>query len=488
MAVDPPSFGPRGNHYERNTVSSSLGSINMFGSDDDSSSDDMEPMDDHEDTEDHILNTPNLHRKSPSVTLATASVPNLWQNPFYPTANSFAGFRRSKLRDGRSRHSSSSASGHSNIHSPVPTSPGGNKTGESGYFPKDPVLRRPSSRRESISKVTNELNISSGNDSGDEAILPVPSTPGVIRRPVSRRTNLYPKTRAFGRIRAELIEESTPIESEVRREAEVIKQVRESDLGPPLPSTTMSSPSLQPILQSLEGIPEDSSAMLNSESGVTVSQVINGTNALFAQIARTNGGKDFWESVSEKMTPPPAPLSLRNSSGGEDMIVDSPVVSQSSSVFATGFPNYAVSEPSRASTPQPSSGQVAYANQSTPQQPPTAADALRRANKRRRDDDLDALSVKRRAVSPGVSVCNSPVLTQQSPVQRSNTNGSTGDLWDRAIQQSQNGQLGGVKMGDRERANSVSSVMSATPLLGPKKVGMQGMNDMQGLTEKMTLE
>jgi hypothetical protein len=316
----------------------------------------------------------------------------------------------------------------------------------------------------------------------------MPSTPGVIRRPVTRRANLYPKTRAFGRIRAELAEESAPVESEVRREAEVIKQVRESDIGPPPPSTTLSSPSLQPILQSLEGIPEDSHAILNSDSGLITSQLIPGSNPLFAQIARSNGGNAFWESVNEKMTPPPAPLSLRNSSGDENMILDSPVVSQSSSMFTTAFPNYAVSEPSRASTPQPSTSQLSQGNQNTPQQPPTAADALRRANKRRRDDDLDAISIKRRAVSPGVSVCNSPVLTQQSPVQRSNTNGSTGDLWDRAIQQSQNGQLGGVKMGDRERANSVSSVMSATPLLGPKKVGMQGMNDMQGLTEKMTLE
>jgi hypothetical protein len=500
MVVDPPNFG---GSYDRITMASSLGSISMIGSDDDTSSDDLEPMDDNEDPDDHILNTPHLHRKSPSVSMTPA--PTLWPNPFNSGGNHFSGFRKIKFRDAKSRHSSSSASGNSNVPSPVPTSPGG-KTGESSYFPKDSAFRRPPSRRESISKVTNELNISSGNDSGDEGGLPMPSTPGVVRRPVSRRGNLYPKTRAFGRIRAELMEESTPVESEFRREAEVIKQVLESDLAP-APSVTMSSPTFQPIIQSLEGIPEDTVTLL--ESGLIGPTPLHRTpTALFAHMARSNGTKDFWDNVSEKMTPPPAPLSLRNSSSGEDMMVDSPVVSQSSSAFSSIFPNYAISEPSRSSTPQPPASQSNQQNVHTPQQqhtptqqpPPTAADALRRSNKRRRDDDLDAMSLKRRAVSPGVSVTNSPVMSQQSPSQRGNGNGggngSVGDLWDRALQQqqqqqqqSQSGQLGGVRMGgERERASSISSVVSGTPLLGPKRVGLHGMNDMQGLTEKMTLE
>jgi D-3-phosphoglycerate dehydrogenase len=52
-----------------------------------------------------------------------------------------------------------------------------------------------------------------------------------------------------------------------------------------------------------------------------------------------------------------------------------------------------------------------------PPGPPTAAEITRRINsKRRRDDDLDPVSIKRRAVSPGMSVHNSPVM--QSPLQR----------------------------------------------------------------------
>lgn len=485
MSIDPPSFG---SHYERNTISSSLGSVNMLGSDESSSEDDLELMD-HDEPEDHILNTPHLHSKSPSVSLSTNPTPGMWPNFFHQPGVNFTGFRRSKLRqgEGRSRHSSSSASGHSNVHSPVPTSPGG-KTADPSYFPST-AFRRPPSRRESISKVTNELNISSGNDSGDEGGLPGPSTPGVIRRPVSRRGNLYPKSRAFGRIKAELIEESAPVESEVRREAEVIRQVRESDIVPS--STAMSSPSLQPIIQGLEGIPEDPSAMLGLDSlGSSEIGRLGRGAGFFAQIARSSGTKEFWDSMSDKMTPPPVPLNMRNSSIGEDMIVDSPLVSQSSSAFSTFFPhNYAISEPSRSSTPQPSIAPDQQSNNQTTPQPPTAADGLRKSTKRRRDDDLDITNWKRRAVSPGLSVTNSPILSQ-SPSQRANSTASVADLWDRALQQhqSQTGQLGTARK-ERERGNSVSSVVSTTPAGGNhKRVGMQGMNDMQGLTEKMTLE
>jgi capping protein alpha len=50
------------------------------------------------------------------------------------------------------------------------------------------VMRKAGSRRESLSLSGNELNMSSGNDSGDDAT--VPQTPGVVRRPVTRRGNL----------------------------------------------------------------------------------------------------------------------------------------------------------------------------------------------------------------------------------------------------------------------------------------------------------
>jgi hypothetical protein len=71
--------------------------------------------------------------------------------------------------------------------------------GDGGYFPgmnremsMSGVIRGPASRRESLSLHTHDLHISSGNDSGDEAVVkkPFPATPGVVRRVVTRRGNL----------------------------------------------------------------------------------------------------------------------------------------------------------------------------------------------------------------------------------------------------------------------------------------------------------
>jgi hypothetical protein len=190
MMIDGPFFS---HHRDGGSgISSSLGNINLLAPDstESSSDDDLEPND-MEDHEDLILGTPNLHRKSPSAPVGPPR--NSWGTTLnLASSNSFLGFRKPKFQE-RGRNSSSSASGNSNLASPVPTSPSGTKMSiEASYFPgaSKNVARKPSSRRESISKVTNELHISSGNDSGDEAGFPVPSTPGVIRRPVTRRTNM----------------------------------------------------------------------------------------------------------------------------------------------------------------------------------------------------------------------------------------------------------------------------------------------------------
>jgi hypothetical protein len=111
---------------------------------------------------------------------------------------------------------------------------------------------------------------------------------------------------------------------------------------------------------------------------------------------------------------------------------------------------------------------------STPQSmfPPTAAEGLKKSNKRRRDDDLDEHSLKRRAVSPGLSVHNSPVISQ-SPVQRDGGQGNTGN------------RSGGHSTG--ERSNSGGST-NMTPTLGPKRVGLQGMTDTNDGLMKMSIE
>lgn len=190
MIMDSPNlntYGAWGNG--RGTApSSSVGSINMMGSEDSSSSsDELDPMD-PDDTDDPMIMTPQA-AKTNNIFGGALVNNSPFANMFSPNAvPNFMSIQRARLRKGRSRKSSSSASGHSSLASPGgPASPPNSK-GE-GYFSREAVLRREGTRRESLSLFTNDLHISSGNDSGDEATT-MPQTPGVIRRAVTRRGNL----------------------------------------------------------------------------------------------------------------------------------------------------------------------------------------------------------------------------------------------------------------------------------------------------------
>ena len=145
--------------------------------------------------------------------------------------------------------------------------------------------------------------------------------------------------------------------------------------------------------------------------------------------------------------------------------MDSPSVSSQSASLATTTAADGFVHPgsvSRSSTPQPLA-------------PLTAAEGLKKSSKRRRDDDLDEYSIKRRAVSPGLSVHNSPVLSQ-SPANR--------DLWGSAklTKETSNGTAV-----SGERSNSGCSIMM-TPSLGPKRIGLQGMTDTSDGLMKMSIE
>ena len=173
----------------RTAPSSSVGSINMLGSEDSSSSsDDIDPLD-PDDTDDPMIMTPQAAKTNNMYPGGPAVNNSPFANMFSPSGvPNFMSIQRARLRKGRSRKSSSSASGHSSMASPGgPASPPNGKC--EGYFSREAVLRREGSRRESLSLFTNDLHISSGNDSGDEAST-MPQTPGVIRRAVTRRGNL----------------------------------------------------------------------------------------------------------------------------------------------------------------------------------------------------------------------------------------------------------------------------------------------------------
>lgn len=189
MLMDSPNVNMQGgwSHGDRTAASSSVGSINMLGSEDSSSSsDEVDPLD-PEDNDDPMIMTPQAKTNTLFPGL-TAGNNGIWSSLFSPGGQpNFASMHRARLRKGRSRKSSSSASGHSSMASPGPASPPNGKG--DGYFVREAAMRKAGSRRESLSIFANDLHISSGNDSGDEAAA-FPQTPGVVRRPVTRRGNL----------------------------------------------------------------------------------------------------------------------------------------------------------------------------------------------------------------------------------------------------------------------------------------------------------
>lgn len=426
MMLDSPNLGPGStwpqfmSMNDRSTVSSSVGSVNMLGSDSDSESDEDDLMD-PDDQDDPIYATPQVHKlNNPSAVTpfgASTASPNAmtWSNNFSPAhASLMKNFQRSRFRKERSRKSSSSASGNSAMPSPRTTSPPPLRSIESGngYFGWP---RKGSSRRESLALGTDNLNISSGNDSGDEAAPTAPSTPGVVRRAVTRRGNLLPKTKGFARIRAALMEESMPVDAETRREAETIRQVRERedvDLDPR--PQTATSPGLLPTVpgaDGLEDIPEDTAmgidgGPLSTTTSNTTTQSGRTPNLNFnIHATKNSAGLNYWNKFTPDLrTPPPPSFPLRGSSSlSGDVNMDSP-----SSNFISSLDNTRAASVVSMMDDQPASSQ----------QP---SEFTRKFGKRRREDDFDIASIKRRAVSPSLSVHGSPAVTA-SPA-RSEING-----------------------------------------------------------------
>jgi hypothetical protein len=191
MLLNSPNVNMHGgwSNGDRTGASSSVGSVNMLGSEESSSSsDEIDPLD-PEDNEDAMMGTPQA--KISSAYLGSLGSNGHWAtNIFSPGLPNFMSIQRARLRKGRSRKSSSSASGQSSMASPGPPAspPNGSGKGD-GYLAREAAMRKAGSRRESLSLFANDLHISSGNDSGDEGAT-LPQTPGVIRRPVTRRGNL----------------------------------------------------------------------------------------------------------------------------------------------------------------------------------------------------------------------------------------------------------------------------------------------------------
>lgn len=433
---------------DRTNLSSSVSSINMMGSDSDSneesSSDDM-AID--REMDDAILNTPAASRINAGLMPGLVNSPGLeWMyNQPSPAQASLQphllSFRRARPRKGKSQHSSSSVSMNSSKPSPGPLSPGVLKSVENAggsYFGTGLTKQQVQSRRESLSLGTNDLHLSDSEDNSvNKLALSDMDAPGgdgprgVIRRAVTRRGNLLPKTKGFARIRAQLLEEAAPIESEARREAEVIRQVQDNDptvsqaTSPILPSSALFP--AEPVEASIEDMVMDSKTSLPPDS-------------FSRQAERNSAGVGFWNAFDERYrTPPPALLPRESSSAISDEMLDTPGSSLTDNPALKHFNR----SRSRSTTPLAS-------------HPPTAGDVARRVNnKRRREEDFDPAYSKRRAVSPGMSVQSSPILSQ-SPVLTNDKGWS---------------KLPPKANAHGDRSNSGGSVN------GTKKVGLQGMTE-----------
>lgn len=423
-------------HQERMVISSSLGSTQAVGSDSSSSSEDDDLMD--EDTDEAYVTTPQVSRMG-----AGGGGPRPFGSPAMNILTTFHNRPRPRKQPKRK------------VRGPL-------GLGFNMNAPRSPPSNSARARRESISWQANQLQISSGDgEDSAKSLSDVdgPSSeaqPNVTRRAVTRRGNLLPKTKTFARIRAALLEEGAPAEAEFRREAEVVKQVRESDVDhdPRPPTNVFDLSQAVSALSSPNMVNQDT---IDEPEEDLMRDLSTGVASSFKQQMLKSKSKSFWDTYSEcsstggggRASPPPQTFMPRESSSGmsEDAAMDSPS-------FAM-FQNYQQQLQATAIGPQP----------------PSAAEITRRVNnKRRRDDDLDPVSFKRRAVSPGMSVHNSPVV--QSPLQRDNVQ------WG-----SRPGSTGGDRAG--------SSAQSDSGSMGSRnkgRVGFQGMVDANDAIMRMSIE
>ena len=468
-------------------LSSSVSSVNMIESDPDSGSTSEEDLMDR-DGEDPMLSTPQASKLSANFMSSMVNSPGgEWMNSQpSPAAASLMSFQRARLRKARTRHSSSSASsGNCSKPGPGPLSPPLMKsieTSNGNYFGQGWTRQQVQSRRESLSLGTGDLHLSDsednenkmgGNKSSSGHAVSASSADGpvgVVRRPVTRRSNLLvsspskalkgrlsfrqPKTKTFARIRAALFEEAAPVDSEARREAEVIHQVRENDPTVQLTASPVPQPPNPLVQEASEHTPEED--MVSQDILTTIAND-DLANTFGQHAAKNSGGRRFWDTFDERHRTPPPPLLPRESSlvlNDESMEIPS-----STNAAPTGNPALkGLGARSHSSTPMPSIG------------PSTAADFTRKlSNKRRRDDDFDPASFKRRAVSPGVSVQSSPVLPQ-SPVFNDNKS------W---------GHPPAKTNGHVDRSNSGGSLSGNG---GHKRVGLQGMTETHDGLMNMSIE
>lgn len=231
------------------------------------------------------------------------------------------------------------------------------------------------------------------------------------------------------------MEEHAPIDSEAKRESEVIRQVRESEPAPHKSPTLL--PSLTP--SELEGETPDMDD-IPDKSGESVP-----TDASFSHQANRNSrGLEFWDSFDERYRTPPPPM-IRQTVSEDDSAMDM-TPSTMPGTASTDFPRPLERPNSRGSTP-------------------FTAPHVPALGKRRRDDDLDSNLFKRRAVSPSTSIQSSPVLPSSPVVSHPSSNGWGAPPKSYGPEMSRNG-----------------------PQMTPRRIGLQGMNETNDGFMNMSIE
>jgi len=267
------------------------------------------------------------------------------------------------------------------------------------------------------------------------------------------------------------MEEGAPVEVDVRREAETIRQVRDRDGS--MSSSTRPSPSLFPTVpgpeNALEDIPEDSTMGLDTPSGKA------STWDFGQQASRNSEGLRYWNRMSKDFQTPPPPSLPGRGSFCMDVNMESP-----------GH-QFLRSESICSSTQETVEENPA----------PHVVQPARKFGKRSREDDFDLASFKRRAVSPSLSVHNSPTVT--ATTQSPGTGPRDPTSWGqppKATATRENSVAVPEQQAHRSNSggSSTSSMASAavsvvnTPGLGPKRVGLQSMTDTNDGLMKMTID
>jgi hypothetical protein len=101
--------------------------------------------------------------------------------------------------------------------------------------------------------------------------------------------------------------------------------------------------------------------------------------------------------------------------------------------------------------------------------------------KRRRDDDFDIATVKRRAVSPGMSTQNSPVLTQSPQYRDSN------GVWGQPPEKKKDTPSQSANSDTSQSSQQASSSRTGSASGPGKKLGLQGMVDTNDGLMKMSI-